>query len=152
MDHAASHDRRHALTTGEAHTMIVRGITGKTLDELFALVDMEGDNIRPERKDGTAWGFKLRPHSSSSAYARRSPSGRRGPWACSHGFEEFITAAFDAGAESVTAVGADGGRQTYRSRAEFRQWVPALKERNIGSMAAPVAYVDLCDCPDEDYR
>lgn len=116
-------------------------------------VDTYGGNIAPEishigtRSRGRHAGrhvyrVKLTAKDSRGEGARRSWSGRRGPWTCWHAFRDVMAAWLiaDPAAHIRTGVavydGADG----------FLSLFPATADRNIGSMVEPLAMGDACDC------
>lgn len=82
--------------------------------------------------------------SSSGLGARRSWSGRRGPWACWHVFRDVIAETFEQYPDARVTTGL--ARYT---RANWASTYPATGERNIGSMVNPVTMPELCDCSDE---
>ena len=100
-------------------------------------------NREPE-PSGRGLRFTLRCTSSREPGHRRAVGGRRQRLvaACWHAHRDFLRALFTEApkARVVTAV-AD-----YRGRDGFEALFPTTAHRNIGSMFAPVAMADACDC------
>lgn len=128
----------------EGFDMIVRGITKPQLFDTLRDADLTADNLREANERGDAWAFRLAPPSSDHLYARKSPSGRRGPWTCYHGFEAFARAMFAAGMTSLNTVGPVGKRKTYRTLEAFEKDLDGFYYRQMGSMAFPVIFGELC--------
>lgn len=79
--------------------------------------------------------------------ARRSWSGRRGPWACWHVYRDVLTELFDAHPEAKVRT----SLATYDGEDGFNQNYPATAYKNVGSMVAPAYMPELCDCADENF-
>jgi len=127
--------------------MIVRGVNAQRLREIVDSLGLEFDNFRAE---GRGFGFRLIPPNSRAHYARRSPrpgyaggKSRRLKATCYHGFRDFIRLAFEAGASRVQSA---WGK--WPTRELFEAELPRLRDRNVGSLAAPCRMVDLCECGD----
>ena len=82
--------------------------------------------------------------SSSGLGARRSWSGRRGPWACWHVFRDVIAEVFEQYPDARVSTG-----MARYTRANWAHTYPQTGDRNIGSMVNPVTMPELCDCSDE---
>jgi hypothetical protein len=124
--------------------MIVRNLDSETVENILFEHRLLGASYRQE---GSGVAFRLRPLTSDGQYARRSPSGRRGPWACYHGFRDFGRAILSAGGTFRT-VGPtqDRRRVTYKTEDQFEGDLDAFARMNIGSHANPACMVDLCEC------
>jgi hypothetical protein len=85
------------------------------------------------------------PRDSHETGARRSWSGRRGPWACWHAYRDVLIVLFEQypDARVTTALA------HYRGRDGFSRDYPATGLRNVGSAVEPVTMPQLCDCPDD---
>lgn len=74
--------------------------------------------------------------------ARRSWSGRRGPWACWHAYRDVLEQLFweypDAKVRTSMAK--------YIGREGFKDNYPQTAWQNIGSVFAPAYMPDMCDC------
>jgi len=79
---------------------------------------------------------------SRGAGARRSSSGRRGPYACWHVFRDVFFAIFEAHPDAVIRT----GLAVYRGRENFLDTYPGTARRNVGSAVAPANMPDLCEC------
>lgn len=64
---------------------------------------------------------------------------------CWHGYRDFMAAVYAVDPDAVfrTALA------TYRNRAEFERTFPATGDKQVGSMADPVRYRDLCTCQED---
>lgn len=91
---------------------------------------------------GNRYRLKVNANDSRGPGARRSASGRRGPYACWHGFRDVIAAIFLVDPDARIAT----GLTVYRGAENFLQTYPATGDRNVGSMINPVTMPDLCDC------
>ena len=119
-----------------------------TVDTLNAAIErasaLYGGNLTAEveHKAGNRYRVKIGARDSRGDGARRSASGRRGPWACWHAFRDVVRAimAVDKDTRVTTSlaryVGSDGFEDTY----------PATAYTNVGSMIYPATMPDLCDC------
>lgn len=76
--------------------------------------------------------------------ARRSWSGRRGPWACWHAYRDVLSELFDVNPEARIRT----SLTTYDGARGFQLNYPATAYKNIGSMVSPAYMPELCDCPD----
>ena len=124
--------------------MIVRNLDSETVGAILFEHRLQGANYR---REGSGVAFRLRPLTSDGQCARRSPSGRRGPWACYHGFRDFGRAVLSAGGTFRT-VGPTQDRRmvTYKTEDQFEGDLEAFARMNIGSHANPACMVDLCEC------
>lgn len=93
--------------------------------------------------------ISIRAKTSDSAYARRTYGGlsasRRSVALCWHGFRDFIRSMFFLGAYRVHTMLGD-----WRSLDEFKEDLPRLANRNMGSRAYRVGLYEGNDCQCED--
>lgn len=85
---------------------------------------------------------KLGALDSHSPAARRSWSGRRGPWLCWHGFRDAFAAWLLADPRAIIST----GLETYRGARGFLDLFPATGAQNVGSVMQPATLTELCDC------
>ncbi len=133
--------------------MRIVGLSLGQLEQIAGSLDLCFDNFRSE---GQGYAFRLTPKSSRGIYARRSPRGRHLKATCYHGYRDFIIACFATGAESVRTVGPRritdaSGRETlpsvtYHDVGLFLADLSDFGKRQLGSIARPVEYLELCDC------
>lgn len=100
----------------------------------FELEDLHG--VRRNR-----FRFKMGATSGKPG-GRKSASGRRGPWACWDAFRDVLAGIFIEDPEALIRT----GMATYKNARDFLNKYPYSGDRNVGSMAAPVSYGDLCEC------
>ena len=81
---------------------------------------------------------------SRGAGARRSWSGRRGPWACWHAYRDVLTLLFERYSYATIRT----SMATYKGWAGFHENYPATAYKNIGSEFQPAYMPDLCECDD----
>lgn len=111
---------------------------------LYVHADAQDDN---GKRRGRCHG-RLTVIDSHGPGARRSASGRHGPWACWHAYRDVLHALFIAVPDALVVT----GLARYNGRAGFFAHYPATAETNIGSMVYPAYMPDLCRCDDEaDY-
>jgi len=125
---------------------IVDSVAIKTYGgNIAAEVEHVGTRSRGARAGQHVYRVKLTARDSKGEGARRSWSGRRGPWTCWHAFRDVMAAWLlaDPTAHIRTGVAVYDGARGFLS--EF----PATGDRNIGSMVQPVCMVDACDCERE---
>lgn len=77
---------------------------------------------------------------------RVSASGRRGPWACWHAYGEVMLAVFRIYPHATIT----SAQARYAGMAGFLSTFPRTADANVGSLAFPVAYADLCDCTHDE--
>jgi hypothetical protein len=73
--------------------------------------------------------------------ARRSWSGRRGPYACWHAYRDVLTELFRINPDAVVRT----SQATYRGALGFETTFPATGRRNVGSQVYPQTMPDMCD-------
>lgn len=78
--------------------------------------------------------------------SRRSPSGRRGPWACWHAFRDVLTAVFDEYPDAV----AHTAFVTYRGRDGFERDFPATAWKEVRGGGYTEYFSELCDCDETE--
>lgn len=122
-------------------TLTLETLTASALD---VAAQTYGGNlvIDAEQVGPTRYRVKLNARDSRDEGARRSWSGRRGPWTCWHVFRDVFAVwmAWDPDAVIRTGV------ETYRGKDGFLELFPATAERNIGSQVRPLCLADACDC------
>lgn len=93
---------------------------------------------------GKEYGFtgRIVATSSDAPCARRSWTGRRGPWACWHAHRDVMAKVFDAYPDAVIST----ALETYRGREGFDSLYPCTASKNIGSMVSPAYMPELCEC------
>lgn len=86
--------------------------------------------------------FTLKVYDSRGKGARRSGSGRRGPWACWHAHWHVLRELFKhrPGMKVRTAFYSVDGYHDWEDAAERSANI------NAGSPMRPVSFVDLCEC------
>lgn len=98
---------------------------------------------------GTTVSFKIGMSDSRELGTRKSWSGRRGPWACTHVFEDIMREVVEKGGEILIPKGSKGnyeGRQiTISSDYELDNWVDSYNCSNVGSMMNVVYPEQLCN-------
>lgn len=77
--------------------------------------------------------------------ARRSWSGRRGPWLCWHGFRDFFYGIYAEDRDALIVTGIGGGTR-YNGLEGFERNYPQTANVNIGSMMQPSYMDENCDC------
>lgn len=77
--------------------------------------------------------------------ARRSWSGRRGPWACWHAFRDVLNVMFEQVPDAVVIAGIHW-RVKYEGLDGFRETYPDTAYKNIGSQFQPSYMPELCAC------
>jgi hypothetical protein len=92
------------------------------------------------RKGGFAGRFIVAD--SKGPGARRSSSGRRGPYLCWHGFRDVYVALFEAYPAAVIVT----SMARYNGRVGFYDNYPATARTNVGSVMLPRYMPALCEC------
>jgi len=114
-----------------------------------------GKITRTVHQDGsgyvsTANGYGFRGRiiavSSKGEGARRSASGRRGPWACWHAYGRVMREVMRTYPHAVIT----SAFARYEGEANFLTKYPRTADYNIGSRAFPVCAADVCDCDSDD--
>lgn len=124
-------------------------ITGVTVNGWEAIVDTvsaqyEGNlkSVDAHWTGGKRITARVAVHDSRGLGARRSWSGRRGPYACWHAYRDVLAELFkrypDATVRTALAV--------YRHAEGFHEHYPATAYHNVGSMMQPATMPSLCDC------
>lgn len=83
-------------------------------------------------------------YTSTGPGARRSWSGRRGPWACWHAFRDVFALLLEQYPDARIRT----GMASYTA-GNFQATYPATGEKNIGSSARPAYMPELCECGDD---
>ena len=73
--------------------------------------------------------------------ARRSYSGRRGPWACWHAYRDVLRELFTISPDATITT-----TMARYTAANFETTYPATAYRNIGSRTSPAYMDEMCDC------
>lgn len=134
--------------------MKARNVTTTDIQEIVSKLNREKymaniliQNISEVSK--TTVSFKIRMFESRAEGTRKSWSGRRGPWACTHVFEDIMREVIEKGGEILIPKGSKGneeGRQiTISSDYELDNWVDNYNCSNIGSMMNVVYPEQLCN-------
>ncbi len=132
--------------------MDVRGIS---FEQVQAIVARESDlryggNVRLHADarplHANAMRGRIDVHDSKGPGARRSASGRRGPYACWHAYRDMLRAIF---AEAPNAR-VKTGMARYEGSEGFEDTYPHTANINIGSMFAPAYMPELCECDDSE--
>lgn len=126
------------ILDGIAHTVARQTYAGNLRTEV--------EYVRASRGGRSTYRVKLNAPFSRAAGARRSWSGRRGPWSCWHVFRDVFAAWLAVDPDAVIRT----GMATYRGAADFLDLFPETAWRNIGSLAAPMASAEACDCRTAD--
>ena len=131
--------------------MLAYHVTQANLEQaLFHASKLYDDNLiwnrAPEHGPGTALRFTLRCKSSREPGHRMSASpfspSRHLVAACWHAHRDFLRALFHEAPDArVKTAVAD-----YRGQEGFERTFPGTAGRNIGSIMAPVAMADACEC------
>jgi len=79
--------------------------------------------------------------------ARKSSSGRRGPWACWHAIRDVLNVMFEQVPDAVVIAGIHW-RVKYEGLDGFREVYPETAYKNVGSMIEFTTMPDLCVCTD----
>jgi hypothetical protein len=125
-------------------------VTGISLNEFRALTGKisvrYGGNVKidPNARElsGNRFRARLAARDSRGQGARRSWSGRRGPWACWHVYRDVMIEVFDLNEDARITT----GLEVYRGRDDFENKFEATYWKNAGSMMEPVAFGQLCEC------
>jgi hypothetical protein len=138
--------------------MLVTGMSLETFRACVARVSGQkyGGNIvvNDYREfSGNRFRVTLRATDSKSAGARRSASGRRGPWACWHAYRDVLIEVFRVNPKTRVRTGLAGrtGGQ-YLGVEGFRANYPATGDINIGSQVLPVTMPECCECGGNEPR
>lgn len=130
--------------------MDIRG-KGVDFDTVVRLMsNATGDNIEihPDAKPlgDRGYGFRGRimARDSRGVQARRSASGRYGPYACWHAYRDAMRAVLNAYPQATIKT----GMAVYRGLDGFEQTYPTTADVNVGSMVSPAYMTELCDCFD----
>lgn len=83
--------------------------------------------------------------------ARRSSSGRRGPYACWDAVRDVLNVMFEQYPDALVTAGIHW-RVTYDGLDGFRKKYPGTGRVNIGSRVTPTTMPQLCDCSSEIRR
>lgn len=120
--------------------MIAYNVTNATIQMASYTAGVSLEGLRPEGK-----GLHFTLGLIGERWRRRSNHGRRVAAVCWHGHRAFMEALFNrAPAARLKSTMID-----YRGRLDFWTRHDATGQRNIGSIAQPLAYRDACDCPRE---
>jgi hypothetical protein len=92
---------------------------------------------------GTRWRSRIIVADSRGPGARRSASGRRGPYACWHAFRDVFAEVFRVYPDAKIST----SMATYTA-GNWEDTYPATGTRNVGSMMEPRTMPQLCDCTD----
>lgn len=92
---------------------------------------------------GTRWRSRIIVADSRGPGARRSASGRRGPYACWHAFRDVFAEVFHVYPDAKIST----SMATYTA-GNWEDTYPATGTRNVGSMMEPRTMPQLCDCTD----
>jgi hypothetical protein len=127
-------------------------IKGVSLDEFTEAVKLisdyhyEGNVIVHPDAHETSRGLtaRLAVAASRGPGARRSASGRHGPWACWHAYRDVLRFLFQCYPDAVVRT----AMATYKGLDGFNEAYPATANRNVGSLMEPAYMPELCDCDD----
>ncbi len=117
--------------------MIAYNVTTATVRMAAATAGVRLEGFQPE---GNGLHFVLRL--IGERWRRRSSRGRRVAAVCWHGHRAFMEALFNR----APAARLKGTMADYNGRLDFWARHDATGNRNIGSIAQPMAYRDACDC------
>lgn len=95
----------------------------------------------PERKGNFVF-FTLTVNYSGGKGGRRSHTGRKVAAACWHAHRDVMRAMFESYPEAILVT----ALARYEGRVDFERSFEATGDGNIGSMAAPLAMRDACEC------
>lgn len=126
--------------------MKVWGVSKEAIDTIVTSVSKKyDDNLcykRQPEPDGRAVGFTLTVRDTRKRGSRRSNTGRRVSACCWHGYRDVMMAIFMENPESRVKTGC----ADYRGIVDFVEQFPSTGRVNRGSMMAPMAYQDACNC------
>lgn len=103
---------------------------------------VEVEHKSTTRKGVSTYRVKVGASDSRGAGARRSWSGRRGPWACWHAFRDFFYGIYAEDADAIIVT----GLARYNGLEGFEREYPGTAYKNVGSMVQPAYMDELCDC------
>jgi hypothetical protein len=83
----------------------------------------------------------IRARDSRGPGARRSGSGRRGPWACWHAHRDVFREVFERYPEARINTA-----MAHYTADNFEETFPETANRNVGSMVRPAYMDNLCEC------
>lgn len=81
----------------------------------------------------------------SATGARRSSSGRRGPWACWHAVRDVLNVMFEHTPDAVVVSGFHW-KVKYEGLDGFREVYPDTAHMYVGSQFSPMYMPELCAC------
>lgn len=128
-------------------------IRGKNIDYdtvVSSIINSVSDNIviHPDAKPigDNRYGFRGRiiARDSKGQQARRSASGRHGPYACWHAYRDALRAVFKVYPHAVVTT----SLARYNGSDGFESVYPETANKNVGSMVNPAFMSELCDCVD----
>lgn len=119
-------------------------ITGISFDQFHAIVkSYDGIRVSDYRiLSPNRFRVALRANSSYEPRARRTWSGRRGPYVCWHTYRDIFSDVYQLNPDARIAT----GMAVYRSQQNFLDTYPGTANKNIGSAFQPAYMPDLCDC------
>lgn len=133
--------------------MRMQNVSRETLDAAVARanetyggnVKVHGDTHTHNGPRSTTTVGRLSVSDSRGPGARRTWSGRRGPYVCWHAYRDVLRAIFalEPSAVIVTTMA------RYEGSEGFERTYPATADKNIGSMVRPAYMVEMCECSDE---
>lgn len=115
--------------------MTFYGITASKLEAIAKALDLRLSNVKTV---GRGVSVKLGVPHSDHRYARKTQSGKRGPYASYEAFRDFTLSAFENGASKVRTITPSHNRQTL-THAEFYGMLHEYRYMNIGSQMNPVS-------------
>lgn len=130
-----------------AFSSIVRYVSAERYEDNLRITELDRlplkRNVRIKARLGVLDGKG--PQDSCAPGARRSWSGRRGPWACWHAVRDVLNVMFEQYPDAVVTSGIHW-RVKYEGLDGFREVYPGTAFVNIGSQVSWVTMPDLCEC------
>lgn len=129
------------VTPDQVHD-VTRSISEQLYDGNVVVEWVKNPRMAPNllNTKGTRFRGRIVVFDSRGSGARRSWSGRHGPWACWHVFRDVLEEVIGRYGANVTT-----GRARYTPATWYDRY-PGTGTVNMGSVWQPARLVDLCDC------
>ena len=132
--------------------MDIRGKNVNYDTVVSAMRNAVSDNIeihqdaKPLGQNGYGFRGRIIARDSRGSQARRSASGRHGPYACWHAYRDALRAVFKVYPHAVVTT----ALARYNGSDGFESVYPETANKNVGSMVNPAYMTELCDCDDPE--